>query len=128
MPAPLDTRPPRVPRGGWRWGVLKLAVSASLVALVLRRFSIEDLRAELAPTHLPALLVPFALIVAANVFGAVQWHWLLRSSGFNPGFRPTLRAYFIGLFFNNFTLGSVGGDVVKIYAAGGGAGEAARVA
>jgi uncharacterized protein (TIRG00374 family) len=108
--------------------LLKVAVSATLLTLVVRRFSIEGLRSELADTRVVALLLPFTLIVAANVAGAVQWYWLMRAAGVDPGFLPALRAYFVGLFFNNFMLGSVGGDVFKIYSVGRPAGEVARVA
>lgn len=118
----------RGPRGGWRWGVLKFAVSATLLGLVLRRFSVAGLRAELVQTSWVGLLLPFGLIVLGNLLGAVQWHWLLRTAGVTPGFPRVLRAYSIGLFFNNFTLGTVGGDVFKIWTLGRDEGAVARVA
>ena len=118
----------RGPRGGWRWGWLKFAVSATLLGLVLHRFSVAGLRAELSQTSWLGLLLPFALIVLGNLLGAVQWHWLLRSAGVVPGFARVLRAYVIGLFFNNFTLGSVGGDVFKIWSVGRDEGAVGRVA
>jgi uncharacterized protein (TIRG00374 family) len=108
--------------------LVKLAVSAILVALVVRRFSLDGLRSELAATNWLALAVPFALVVGANLLGAWQWFWLSRAAGVSAGFWPMLRAYAIGLFLNNFMLGNVGGDVFKIYAVGRGSGEVARVA
>src|SRR5262245_46769197 len=121
-------RQPRILRSDWRLALLKLLVSGSLVTLVVRRFSIEGLRSELASTHWAALLVPLGLVIVANILGAVQWHWLLRAAGVAPGFLPALRAYFAGLFLNNFMLGNIGGDVFKIYSLGRGSGDVARVA
>lgn len=108
--------------------MLKFAVSATLLGLVLHRFSVAGLRAELTQTSWVGLLLPFALILLGNLLGAVQWHWLLRSAGVGPGFARVLRTYNIGLFFNNFMLGTVGGDVFKIWTVGRGEGAVGRVA
>lgn len=117
-----------LPGGGWRLEVLKVAVSAVLVWLILRRFSYAELRAHIVATDALALLVPFAIIVSSNLLGAVQWSWILRSRGLGIGFGRLLRAYWIGLFLNNFLLGSVGGDVYKVYSLGREAGQLGRVA
>jgi uncharacterized protein (TIRG00374 family) len=108
--------------------LLKLAVSGVLVALVVRRFSFAGIKAELAAADPAALVWPFAILVAGNVLAALQWHWLTRSAGVEVRFLSMLRAYFIGLFLNNFMLGSVGGDVFKVVSIGRGAGLLGRVA
>jgi uncharacterized protein (TIRG00374 family) len=105
----------------------KFAVSATLLGLLVRRISWAELRGELQQTHVPALIVPFAIILISNVLGAAQWHWILRAAGVGSGFWRVLRAYTIGLFLNNFMLGTVGGDVYKIYTLGR-SGEMRRVA
>jgi uncharacterized protein (TIRG00374 family) len=132
MPAPdeavVPDRHTRMPGGGWRLELLKLAVSGTLLWLILRRFSFQELKEQVQQTHGPALLVPFGIILASNVLGAAQWGWILRSTGLGPGFGRILRLYNIGLFFNNFLLGSLGGDVYKIYSLGRGSGDLGRVA
>lgn len=128
MSAPGEvSRNSRIP-GGWPLGLVKLAVSVTLLGLVLRRVSLAGLEAQVRQTDAPALLVPFALILASNLLGAMQWTWILRSAGIGLGFGRLLRAYWVGLFFNNFTLGSVGGDVFKIMSVGRDAGTLGRVA
>lgn len=114
-------------RNAWL-AVGKAAVSAVLVALVVRRFSLEGLRAELSEMSWSRLLLPFVIIAGSNLLGAMQWHALARAAGVVVRFGPMLRAYLIGLFLNNFMLGTIGGDVFKIYAVGRGSGEVARVA
>lgn len=129
MPGSSQAAPSkRFPGGGWRLELLKLAVSAVLVWLILRRFSWEELRAQVVATQPTALLVPFAIIVSSNLLGALQWSWILRSRGLGMGFGRLLRAYWVGLFLNNFLLGSVGGDVYKVYSLGRDAGQLGRVA
>jgi uncharacterized membrane protein YbhN (UPF0104 family) len=67
-----------------------------------------------------ALAVPFAIILASNLLAAAQWHWILRVAGVGVGFWRAVRSYFIGLFLNNFMLGTIGGDVYKVVAVGAG--------
>jgi uncharacterized protein (TIRG00374 family) len=132
MPAPEEALVPdrqtRIPGGGWRLELLKLAVTGTLLWLILRRFSFQELKEQVQQTHVPALLLPFAILCASNLLGAAQWAWILRGAGLGLGFGRVLRLYSIGLFFNNFLLGSLGGDVYKIYTLGRGSGEMARVA
>jgi glycosyltransferase 2 family protein len=117
----------QVPGGQWKLGLAKLAVSAVLVGLIVRRFSWAQLRAEFQHTNAAALLVPFGLILLSNLLGAAQWQWLLRTAGVANGFGTTLRIYCGGLFLNNFMLGNLGGDVYKVYTLGRG-GATGRVA
>ena len=79
-------------------------------------------------TNAVALVLPFAILVAANVLGALQWGWILRASGLRPGIGRIVRVYWIGLFFNNFLPGSLGGDVYKVFVVGRETGALARVA
>jgi hypothetical protein len=98
------------------------------LVLILRRFSWPELRAQFERTDASALAVPFAIIVASSLLGAAQWHWILRGSGVAMRFGSTLRAYLAGMFLNNFMLGSVGGDVYKIWVIGRSSGSVGRVA
>jgi glycosyltransferase 2 family protein len=126
MAASEDTQPAaRVPGREWKLVLVKFAVSFTLLALIVRRFSWQELQAEFRQTHVPALLVPLTLILASNLLGAAQWQWILRAAGVANGFGSTARVYFGGLFLNNFMLGNVGGDVYRIYSLGRGGSVAA---
>src|SRR5574342_103552 len=128
MSAPGDIPARERPTADWRWVPLKLAVSITLLVLILRRFSWPELWAQFERTDISALAVPFVTIVGSSLLGAAQWHWILRGSGVAMRFASTLRAYLAGLFLNNFMLGSVGGDVYKIYVIGRSSGGVGRVA
>ena len=47
--------------------------------------------------------------------GAWQWQRLLQGLEIPFRYGRALNLYFVGLFFNNFLIGSLGGDIVKIY-------------
>lgn len=104
--------------GSWRLSVLKIVVSCTLLWLILRRFSFQELKAQVVQTDPRALLLPLLIILASNLLGAVQWGWIVRASGLLVSRSRILVLYFIGLFFNNFLFGNLGGDVYKIYGIG----------
>lgn len=68
-----------------------------------------------------ASLAPGALVLAAGlalvniVIGGVRWRVLMHSFGARdlPGVLVIIRVFFVGLFYNTFVPGSVGGDVVR---------------
>lgn len=60
------------------------------------------------------LVAGFLVAGLANLLGVVRWNVFLRMQGLRlPGW-DVLRISFVGLFFNNFLVGAVGGDVVKV--------------
>jgi glycosyltransferase 2 family protein len=108
-------RPPRrAVSNALRWG-LKITVSTVLMAFLLHKISLHELRAAVGRMNGYLLLASFGVFFASNVAGWFQWHALLRASGVALAPRHTFRFYFIGLFFNNFLPANIGGDVVKVY-------------
>jgi len=98
----------------WRT-VLKIAVSAALMFVLLRRTSLTELYAIVKTVDIGVLVVAAVCFLASNILGAVQWHQLLTASGVSLTFSRTFRFYFVGLFFNNFLPANIGGDAVKVY-------------
>ncbi len=125
-PAPENRR--RSPSRDWGLAILKIAVSVGLLWLILRRFSFEEIKAQVLQTQWSVLLVPFAVILISNLLGALQWGWLVRHAGVEVRRGQLLRLYFIGLFFNHFGVGNLGGDVYKVYSLGRSQGAMAHVA
>jgi uncharacterized protein (TIRG00374 family) len=95
--------------------LLKVLVSAGLLAFLLSKISIPKLTALVRDIDGGMIAATFAVFLASNVIGAYQWHVLLASSGVRLPFHRTIRFYFVGLFFNNFLPASIGGDAVKVY-------------
>ncbi|PID78633.1 hypothetical protein CSA17_06780 [bacterium DOLJORAL78_65_58] len=92
----------------------KLLVSALLVAFVLSRLSLEDIRAAMQSPRWGWLVAAFGVYAVSAAGGAMQWAWILKAAGIRAPGREIRRLYFIGLFFNNFLPANIGGDAYKI--------------
>ena len=62
----------------------------------------------------PIFLAIFCMLIS-HFTGCMQWQVLLKKQEISLSFTHLLKLYFVGLFFNNFMPGNIGGDVKKIY-------------
>jgi glycosyltransferase 2 family protein len=95
-----------------RWA-LRAGISAALLAYISYEVDRADLRAALSAVHLRDLVLPLALFLAGQVLSAIKWRLIGSSVGLDRPFATYLRFYFIGMFFNVFSLGTIGGDIVR---------------
>jgi uncharacterized membrane protein YbhN (UPF0104 family) len=65
------------------------------------------------PIHTGYLLIAFIIAVASTMLTFVRWYVLVRAVELPFRMLDAFRLGFIGLFFNTFMPGSVGGDVIK---------------
>lgn len=98
-----------------RGTLLRVAVSFTLVAIVLARVGPRRALSSLSRLRPEYLAVGLALVVLAVLVSAVQWRLILRSQGVGVGLSTTTALYFVGLFFNNFLPSSIGGDVARVW-------------
>lgn len=94
---------------------LKAAVSIMLVLWLFRRIGAASLLQRLLTVDVFWLVSAAAAFALSNVLGALQWHLLLRSQRVPIRFAESLSFYHVGLFFNNFLIGNIGGDALRIY-------------
>lgn len=105
------------PRGARRW----LPILARLVvfSLLLTWVFVYADRAAFAAAFasIPLLaFVPAALLGALVItIGGIRWRVLMGAFGAHdlPPALATIRLFFVGLFYNTFVPGSIGGDVVR---------------
>jgi glycosyltransferase 2 family protein len=114
------------------WLLARLGLVAGLLWFVISRNGGERIGHALMDAQWPWLIGACAVFFVSIVLGAWQWYLLLRWQGITMGFHATFRAYYVGLFLNNFLPGTVGGDVVRVVearraAAGWGKAAAATV-
>jgi len=95
--------------------LIKITVSAGLIAFLFYKLSPASLLSDLARMSLWQLVVSTIIFFISVVMGALQWHLLLKAGGIVLPFVKTFKVYFVGIFFNNFLPAGVGGDVMKIY-------------
>lgn len=101
--------------------LLKVVVTIALAYIVFRNiantpgFDSNDLEKVLSQIKVWPLLVALLCLLVSNLTGCLQWKALLKTQGVRLSYFHVLRLYFVGLFFNNFMPGNVGGDVKKVY-------------
>lgn len=100
---------------------LKLVVTVVPAYFVCRNivmdpdWSVDDLY-RLFDTHsLWPLIAAFLCLGLSNFTACFQWKLLLERQNIRLGYGHLLKLYYVGLFFNNFMPGNVGGDAKKIY-------------
>lgn len=89
----------------------KLLISLALVAAVVWQVGPHAVVPETVLWQWIAAAV--GVFTVSNLLGAYQWNLLLKSAGLKLPLTAVVRAYFIALFFNNFLIGNVGGDVMR---------------
>jgi len=95
--------------------LLKLLVSVGLLAYFLSRVHIERFIHTFATADYSWIVVAMVIYLFTQGFSAVRWTVLARPLGIQTPFKDLLRYYLIGMFFNLFAPGTVGGDVSRVY-------------
>lgn len=100
-----------------KWAPL-LFQSLVSIALMVWIFWKEDFRTQtwqiLTSAHPGWLAAGFLVAGAGNLVGVIRWGIFLRVLGISLHPWDVLRMSFVGLFFNTFLVGAVGGDAVKV--------------
>ena len=101
--------------------LLKAAFLISLLVILVRQFqtsesgsgALEVLRER--KIDWGRFVLAIVIFVAAETLTFVRWHTLLIALGIQSPLSQTLRLGFIGFLMQFFSLGTVGGDVVKAF-------------
>ncbi len=95
--------------------LFKLLVSGGLVWWLLSRLGLTAVLQQLAGADPWLLAAALLVFVLSNLLGALQWHLLLRAGEVPMSYAHTAALYHVGLFFNNFLIGQIGGDALRVY-------------
>lgn len=108
---------------------LRLAVSAALVAWILHRTPFHEVGAAFRSADLRFVLLALALQLLDTLVSVRRWRLLIRARGGEAPFAGLVRAYFVGIFFNNLLPSTIGGDTVRVvHTARSGVGRAQALA
>ncbi len=117
---PVEPDEPRSSASSWKL-VLKLIVSVGLLLYLSRRGHFREIGRLLARADTALLALAMALYLGGQALSAIKWRRLALAVGFQGSSSRFVAHYFIGMFFNAFGFGTVGGDVVRaLYLAGSG--------
>ena len=95
--------------------LLKLLVSVGLLGYFLARIHIERFLQTFATAKFSYIAIALLVYLATQAVSAIRWTVLARPLGVKTPFKDMVRYYFIGMFFNLFAPGTVGGDVSRVY-------------
>jgi uncharacterized membrane protein YbhN (UPF0104 family) len=95
--------------------ILKLLVSAGLIAYFLSKIELERVLRTFAAARFSYIAAALAVYLIAQGVSAVRWATLARPLGIRTPFKDLVQYYLIGMFFNLFAPSTVGGDVSRIY-------------
>ncbi|KAB2880307.1 flippase-like domain-containing protein [bacterium] len=95
--------------------VLKIAISFGIIFFTVRSIELDALQAQFLKTD-PAWIGWSLILLSFSYFlGAFQWRLILRLSEIRISYQVTLGYYYVGLFFNNFLISGMGGDLLRVY-------------
>lgn len=96
---------------------LRILVSVGIIAffVVFKRQTLITFWHTLQNADLKWFIVALVGYIPVIHISLLRWNALLKVQDVHFSYSTMLRLFFIGAFFNNFTLGVTGGDVIKAY-------------
>lgn len=96
---------------------LRISLSLALLGYILWIIPLAKLASAFHEIRWNLFPVIGAIFVLPVFLSTIRWKLLLSLQGTRRSFRECLWYSWVGMFFNNFLLGFLGGDVVKAYLA-----------
>lgn len=94
--------------------ILRVVISAALVAWVLHRSPLGEVREAFRSADLRFVLLALALTPFGYWASVSRWRLLIRSQGGDAPFGFLVRSFLVGVFFNNLLPSTIGGDAVRV--------------
>lgn len=95
--------------------LVKLFISLALLYLVFTKIPFSEVAKLWKKTDVFYLLVAALLFLASQFVSAKRLQYYLIANEFPLSFRSNLELYFLGMFYNLFIPGGIGGDAYKVY-------------
>ncbi|TGE34588.1 lysylphosphatidylglycerol synthase transmembrane domain-containing protein [Desulfosporosinus sp. Sb-LF] len=94
--------------------LLRILFSLILIGWFIKAIDWSQIIVMLVGIKLKWLVVAIVWIVLAMVVSTVKWQVITKAQGLKVSFSELWRAYWVGIFFNNFLPSSIGGDALRI--------------
>lgn len=95
--------------------LLRVAVSAALIAWILRDTDLREVGAAFRDADLRYILIALCLIPLGYLSSVMRWRTLLRAQGGDASLPFLVRSLMTGIFFNNFLPSTIGGDAIRAW-------------
>lgn len=95
--------------------LLKLLISVALLYFVYQKINFEDLKTTYQSSKPSYLLIGSLFFIASQLLSSFRLNYIFHRSNFPLSQSSNLKLYFIGMFYNFFIPGGIGGDAYKVY-------------
>ncbi len=95
--------------------IIKLLISILLIFFLLNKYNADAMYRTFLNVNGNWVLFAVLFMIISNIFGTFQWNIILKHLDIHLPLKSVFAYYFTGLFFNNFLLSFVGGDIVRVY-------------
>jgi glycosyltransferase 2 family protein len=94
--------------------LVKVVVTAAVLVFIVWKLGFHQILSTVSQANPWWLCAALVVFFVSGWLGVVQWEIILRNRGVKLPFSRVFSLYFIGMFFNNFALGIIAGDAVKV--------------
>lgn len=95
--------------------ILKIIISVSLLYFVFTKIPFSEVAKLWKRVNFFYIAIAAMLFLASQLVSAKRLQYYLFANHFNLSFRSNLELYFLGMFYNFFIPGGIGGDAYKVY-------------
>lgn len=95
--------------------IVKILISVILLGFILHYTGFEKTVSRLSEANLWYVPVGIVYYLIAQIFSAYRWQFLSAALDFRLAFREFYDYYLIGMFFNLFLPGAIGGDMLRMF-------------
>jgi len=99
----------------WVKTVLKAAISAALIAYLIRSVDLREVWQIVRAADWAILSFAFCMFYVGYAITAARWRTLLRALGNTSDYWFLVRSFMVAVFFNNFLPSTIGGDAMRMY-------------
>ncbi|GBU21584.1 hypothetical protein R80B4_01480 [Fibrobacteres bacterium R8-0-B4] len=93
---------------------VKVVTTVLIIAVLVRKLGWGTIVGTVSGADPLWLAAGLAVFLVSGGLGVVQWQLLLRNRGLALSGVRAFKLYFVGMFFNNFIMGGIVGDAVKV--------------
>ena len=94
---------------------LKILISVVLLYFVFTKIPFQEVTKLWKTVRFCFLILGALFFLASQIISAKRLGFFLHENGFPLSFKSNLELYFLGMFYNFFIPGGIGGDAYKIY-------------
>lgn len=95
--------------------VLKLLITGFALYFVFRKIDVSELGLVLLSANLPLIILATVFFIISKIVSSFRLNQFLRDEGIELTEKFNLKLYWLGMYYNLFLPGGIGGDGYKVY-------------